>query len=86
MTSKTAVSPINLIKSFGWSSTQLFMQQDVQEFSCILLDAIETALKGESNSPKQEKNSLNSNQKNNGMDQNYSVRLNKLKNLFYILK
>jgi ubiquitin carboxyl-terminal hydrolase 7 len=27
---------MNLIKSFGWNPNQLFMQQDVQEFSCIL--------------------------------------------------
>ena len=34
-------SPIGLIKGFGWNENQLFMQQDVHEFCCILLDAIE---------------------------------------------
>jgi ubiquitin carboxyl-terminal hydrolase 7 len=28
-------------RSFGWDSREVFTQQDVQEFSCILLDVIE---------------------------------------------
>jgi ubiquitin carboxyl-terminal hydrolase 7 len=41
LTSKSSVETLNLTKSFGWDSRDVFTQQDVQEFSCILLDVIE---------------------------------------------
>lgn len=41
LSNKGAVQTSALTRSFGWESRDVFIQQDVQEFSCILLDAIE---------------------------------------------
>ena len=41
LTSKGHIQTANLTRSFGWESRDVFTQQDVQEFSCILLDVIE---------------------------------------------
>ena len=41
LTSRGPVETLNLTRSFGWDSRDVFTQQDVQEFSCILLDVIE---------------------------------------------
>lgn len=44
-TSKDAVSTKLLTKSFGWESMEAFMQHDVQEFSRVLLDDLDTNTK-----------------------------------------
>lgn len=36
-----AVSPEELIRSFGWSKKEAQVQQDVQEFSCLFFDILE---------------------------------------------
>lgn len=36
-----AVSPEELIRSFGWSKKDAQVQQDVQEFSCLFFDILE---------------------------------------------
>jgi hypothetical protein len=36
-----AVSPEDLIRSFGWSKKDAQVQQDVQEFSCLFFDILE---------------------------------------------
>lgn len=36
-----AVSPEELIKSFGWSKKDMQVQQDVQEFSCLFFEILE---------------------------------------------
>lgn len=41
LTSSDSVETSGLTRSFGWDSREVFTQQDVQEFSCILLDVIE---------------------------------------------
>ena len=46
--SKDPVSTSDLIKSFGWTNQEVFIQNDAQEFFKILLDHIETKLKGSS--------------------------------------
>ena len=38
---ETEAHTLDLVKAFGWNLEQMFMQQDVQEFSLKLLDAIE---------------------------------------------
>lgn len=46
---QTAVQPsstIDMTKSFGWDSAESFMQHDVQEFSRVLLDDLESKMKG----------------------------------------
>ena len=45
-TSKSAVSTEALTRSFGWSDTQVIVQQDAQEFCRQLLDNIREKLKG----------------------------------------
>ena len=42
----TAVSTEKLIKSFGWSGADSFVQHDVQEFLRVLMDKIESKVKG----------------------------------------
>jgi ubiquitin carboxyl-terminal hydrolase 47 len=39
--SKSAVTTIDLTKSFGWEGTEVFQQQDVQELLRVLFDALE---------------------------------------------
>ena len=39
------IDTLDLTKSFGWDAAQVFTQQDIQEFSCILLDAFENKAK-----------------------------------------
>lgn len=41
MEDEKAVSPEDLIKSFGWSKKDAKVQQDVQEFSCLFFDVLE---------------------------------------------
>ncbi|KAK5941021.1 ubiquitin-specific protease ubp15 [Knufia obscura] len=43
---KNAVSTNELTGSFGWDTRQIFEQQDVQELSRILMDKLETRMKG----------------------------------------
>ncbi|KAK3717454.1 ubiquitin-specific protease ubp15 [Vermiconidia calcicola] len=43
---QTAVSTQELTHSFGWESRQIFEQQDVQELSRILMEKLETRMKG----------------------------------------
>ena len=43
---KLAVSTSELTSSFGWDSRQIFEQQDVQEFSRILMERLEERMKG----------------------------------------
>jgi ubiquitin carboxyl-terminal hydrolase 7 len=45
-TSDTPVSTQELTKSFGWSTSQLFEQQDVQEMSRKLIEQLEQRMKG----------------------------------------
>ena len=45
-TSKTAVSTSELTASFGWDTRQIFEQQDVQELSRILMERLESRMKG----------------------------------------
>ncbi len=40
-----AASTSNLIKSFGWSGSDAFVQHDVQEFLRVLMDKIEAKVK-----------------------------------------
>ena len=47
--SDTACSTTSLTKSFGWGDAETMMQHDVQEFLRVLLDNIETKLKGSTN-------------------------------------
>lgn len=44
-TSQSAVSTNELTLAFGWESRQIFEQQDVQEFSRILMDRMESKMK-----------------------------------------
>ena len=44
LTQQSVVDTKGLIKSFGWDSKQTFIQNDVQEFCRVLLDAIERSL------------------------------------------
>lgn len=39
-----AVSPEELIRSFGWSKKEMQIQQDAQEFSCLFFDALERTI------------------------------------------
>ncbi|KAF1822612.1 uncharacterized protein K489DRAFT_212107 [Dissoconium aciculare CBS 342.82] len=45
-TDPVAVSTAELTHSFGWESRQIFEQQDVQELSRILMEKMETRMKG----------------------------------------
>ena len=45
-TSSKAVSTLILLKAFGWTSQDAFMQQDVQEMMRVLLDKLEENMKG----------------------------------------
>lgn len=45
-TSPTAVRTTELTTSFGWESKQTKIQQDVQEFCCLLLEALDAKTKG----------------------------------------
>ncbi|KAK6454584.1 ubiquitin carboxyl-terminal hydrolase [Scheffersomyces xylosifermentans] len=45
-TSKEPVGTLELTKSFGWDSSDAFTQHDVQELNRILMDKLETAMKG----------------------------------------
>lgn len=45
-TDPVAVSTMELTRSFGWESRQVFEQQDVQELSRILMDKMEEKMKG----------------------------------------
>jgi ubiquitin carboxyl-terminal hydrolase 7 len=45
-TSDQPVGTTELTKSFGWKSVESFMQHDVQEFSRILQEKLETKMKG----------------------------------------
>ncbi|PPQ74003.1 hypothetical protein CVT26_006372 [Gymnopilus dilepis] len=45
-TSDQPVGTTELTKSFGWKSLDSFLQHDVQEFSRVLLDKLETKMKG----------------------------------------
>lgn len=45
-TSYTAVRTTELTRSFGWDTRQTWIQQDVQEFCCLLLDALDAKTKG----------------------------------------
>ncbi|KAF1346296.1 hypothetical protein BDV97DRAFT_360188 [Delphinella strobiligena] len=45
-TDQQAVSTMELTRSFGWESRQVFEQQDVQELSRILMDKMEEKMKG----------------------------------------
>ena len=45
-TDPVAVSTLELTRSFGWESRQVFEQQDVQELSRILMDKMEEKMKG----------------------------------------
>ncbi|KAJ3414962.1 hypothetical protein HDV05_005793 [Chytridiales sp. JEL 0842] len=44
--SSSSVGTIELTKSFGWDSTDSFMQHDVQEFNRVLQDNLESKMKG----------------------------------------
>lgn len=44
--SKSSVRTTELTKSFGWDSKQTSIQQDVQEFCCLLLEALDAKTKG----------------------------------------
>lgn len=44
--SKDAIGTLELTKSFGWDSSDAFTQHDVQELNRILMDKLETAMKG----------------------------------------
>ena len=45
-TSQYPVGTMELTKSFGWDSSDAFTQHDVQELNRILMDKLETAMKG----------------------------------------
>ncbi|KAG7662287.1 UBP15 [[Candida] subhashii] len=45
-TSNDPVGTLELTKSFGWDSSDAFTQHDVQELNRILMDKLETAMKG----------------------------------------
>lgn len=45
-TSNDPVGTLELTKSFGWDSSEAFTQHDVQELNRILMDKLETAMKG----------------------------------------
>lgn len=45
-TSYKEVNTTDLLKAFGWSSAQAFMQQDIQEMMRVLLDKLEEKMKG----------------------------------------
>ncbi|EGW32749.1 uncharacterized protein SPAPADRAFT_54773 [Spathaspora passalidarum NRRL Y-27907] len=45
-TSNEPVATLELTKSFGWDSSDAFTQHDVQELNRILMDKLETAMKG----------------------------------------
>ena len=42
---ETSVSTKDLTKSFGWDYQDAFMQHDVQELSCVLIDKLEERMK-----------------------------------------
>lgn len=44
--SKDAVGTTELTKSFGWETQDIFAQQDVQELNRVLMDNLETKMKG----------------------------------------
>ena len=44
--SNDPVGTLELTKSFGWDSSDAFTQHDVQELNRILMDKLETAMKG----------------------------------------
>lgn len=44
--SKEPVGTMELTKSFGWDSSDAFTQHDVQELNRVLMDKLETAMKG----------------------------------------
>lgn len=46
LTSDDTISTLELTKSFGWDSSDAFTQHDVQELNRILMDKLETAMKG----------------------------------------
>lgn len=46
MNSGNAVRTTELTKSFGWESKQTKVQQDVQEFCCLLLEALDAKTRG----------------------------------------
>lgn len=45
-TSNDAVATLELTKSFGWDTQEIFAQQDVQELNRILMENLETKMKG----------------------------------------
>ncbi|KAK6465021.1 ubiquitin carboxyl-terminal hydrolase [Scheffersomyces coipomensis] len=45
-TSNDPIGTLELTKSFGWDSSDAFTQHDVQELNRILMDRLETAMKG----------------------------------------
>lgn len=45
-TAKNTVGTMELTKSFGWDTSDAFTQHDVQELNRILMDKLETAMKG----------------------------------------
>lgn len=45
-TSDQSVGTTELTKSFGWKSLDAFLQHDVQEFSRVLQDKLESKMKG----------------------------------------
>ena len=42
----SSIDTIALTKSFGWNSSEVFQQQDVQELCRVLFDALEDSFKG----------------------------------------
>lgn len=46
LTSDDTIGTLELTKSFGWDSSDAFTQHDVQELNRILMDKLETAMKG----------------------------------------
>ena len=46
LSTQNAISTVALTKSFGWDSNEVFQQQDVQELSRKLFEALEDAFKG----------------------------------------
>lgn len=41
LTDEKSVSTDSLIKSYGWTKEENFVQQDVQEFSCLFFEVLE---------------------------------------------
>lgn len=46
LTSQSPVSTMELTRSFGWDTLDAFMQHDIQELNRVLMDKLETAMKG----------------------------------------